>query len=86
MTLKTLVSALALSTVLALGSPPVFAQSQPVDISDLTPAQRTQLEDQCRQMANDDNASANSDSDDSDDDNNAPFKVSRAYCFDIGIV
>ena len=66
MTFKSLISPLAIAAVLALGSAlPAsaaifggnvtiqFRPSRMIDQSSLTPAQRTQLEDQCRQRQSD---------------------------------
>jgi hypothetical protein len=51
-------------------------------LAGITPAQRTQLEDQCRQRQADD---FNDDSDDDDDESSAPFRATPAYCAAIGL-
>jgi hypothetical protein len=102
MTLNSIVMPLAVAAVLAVGSAPPasaaifggdfgiqFRPSQPIDQSSLTPAERTQLEDQCRSMQTE-NAQGISNSQFQDDDNNSGVGVNvratRQYCIEIGIV
>ena len=71
MTFKSLISPLAVAAVLALGSALPssaaifggnvaiqFKPSRPIDQSSLTPAERTQLEDQCRQRQSESSTSS----------------------------
>ena len=95
MSLKSLISPLAVAAVLAIGSAlPAsaaildrgnfivqFERSPSVDQSSLSPAQRTQLEDQCRQRQ----ADSNDDIDSDDDESSAPFRASAAFCASIGL-
>ena len=90
MTLKSLISPLAVAGLLALSAAPAFAaayapgnmairehRQQTVNLSSLTPAQRTVLVDQCRQLQLD---FANSTS--GDDSGNA---ANPQTCDDLGI-
>jgi Spy/CpxP family protein refolding chaperone len=100
MTLKSIIAPLALAVTLALGSAlPAsaaffdgdfviqFKQRPPIDQSSLTPAQRTQLEDQCRAMQAEDSQGTSHSQFDNDTDNTAAhIKANRQYCIDIGIV
>lgn len=85
MTLKSLISSVALAAALGLGSAPgALAQEEP-NIGNLTPAEKTQLEDQCRQLQNStEDSSAEADSE-NDDDDQATFKVSTAFCTKLGV-
>lgn len=94
MTLRSLISPIAVAGVLALGSAlPAsaaifggdaiiqFRQAQPIDQSSLTPAERTALEDQCRQKQATDRF------DDADNPNYAStsLRATAAYCSSIGL-
>ena len=94
MTLKSLISPLAAAAVLAIGSAlpasaalfdsgrlVILERDHPVTLSSLSPAQRTQLEDQCRQRQADSNDDITSD----DDESSAPVRASAAFCTSIGL-
>lgn len=86
MTIKSLISSVALAAALGFGSAAgALAQVEEPNVNNLTPAEKTQLEDQCRQLQNDtEDSSSESDSENDDDDQGA-FKVSEAFCAQLGV-
>jgi hypothetical protein len=92
MNLKSLIAPVAIAGLLAFGTLPAsaalfdgarisFQTHHDVNLSSLTPAQRTQLEDQCRRMQSDTFSNGR----DKDAESSAPFRANAADCAAIGL-